>query len=42
MSIWNFLIAIPAFVNNGFQLPERAQKRPKTAVLLYPSEQTHG
>jgi hypothetical protein len=34
MAIWNFLMSIPAFVNNSLQLPERAQKRPKTAVLL--------
>jgi hypothetical protein len=34
MSFSNFLIAMPAFVNNALQLPERVQKRPKTAVLL--------
>jgi hypothetical protein len=34
MSIWNFLMAIPAFVNNSLQLPERAQKRPIAAILL--------
>jgi hypothetical protein len=34
MSILSFVMAIPAFMNNILQLPERVQKRPKAAVLL--------